>query len=149
MKNTKMLFASGCLLALTTSVFATSTPAKANMQVSPFTDNININLKDFPQETISVSYQKQNDVNINGPRNVLSSAGAFPLQISSNNSFDNGYPSLSISENKASCKITFVDGPWTDLAYRVGTPPECKNFTVSPVILDGQYQYHIDLTYKK
>lgn len=132
-----------CAVA-STSVFAA--------EVSPFADNISVNLIKFPSQSLSVSYHNDNDVNIIGPQVISTDNGHFPVHISSDNLLQNGFPSMIIALPNIggeTCEFDFVDGPYTSLVYRTANPPVCGHLVVGQIISDGQYQYHIDVTYQQ
>lgn len=129
----------GCAVSIfiTTSAFATN--------VSPFTDNIRVNLKGFPVGgVLYINYQNDNGLYITGPTSIGTVLDHYSFTISSQNFEENGYPSMTIN----SCKLEFVDGPWVELGYRTQSPPSCPQWSVGQIQQDGQYQYHIDIAYK-
>lgn len=142
----KNYFFALCLSALfTCSSFASA----QNDKVTPFTDNVTVNLSQFAAGTaFRASYQNDNDVNISGPTNINDTH--FQVKINSQNRIENGFPNLTLYYHTPSgdqqCTMNFIDGPWTMLAYRYKNPPLCPGVTVSPMIMENHYQYVINIT---
>lgn len=124
---------------------------RKNVEVSPFTDNINVNLGGFSaSDTINISYKNNNDVDIKGPTSVAGDEQSFMFHINSNNSVENGNPTMVIKvpSKNLSCSFNFVDGPYTYFGYTEGNPPTCSDLSVSTITQDSQYLYHFDISYK-
>ena len=136
-------------LATAILALAVSSSALAS-QVSPFQDNVTVNLNGFPITDLMMEYTGNNGVNISGPTEVSTISGGFTFQIGSQNAFDNGFPSVTIymPSEHTSCTFELTDGPWTYLDYKSSTPPTCEHMSASLIQNDNQYQYHINLTYK-
>ncbi len=133
-------------------IVGSANAATQRVQTSPFTDNMTVYLHDFVGAgQVHIDYQSQNDVNISGPIGLDGGVQNFEIHVSSMNGFENGYPTMTVSlpSTGTSCKLQFVDGPWAYLAYRYGVSPTCAHIKAGEVIGDGQYAYHLDLTYVK
>ena len=143
-KNTKIIAG----LAVMTVMISSSAMAAGRAEVSPFTDNISVHLSSN-MPTLSIGYQSDNDVNISGPSTVTEGTPKFPVRIFSDNELENGYTSMTLSVAGSQCQFEFIDGPYTYLAYRSDNPPVCQHLSVSQIQQDAQYQYHIDVHYKK
>lgn len=120
------------------------------VRVSPFSDNLQVIMQNFPaQATLTMSYTDNNDVNISGPSSVSASLGAFPVTVASNNFIQNGFPIMTITYpsnvGTQTCTFQFVDGPYTYLNFAAGVPPTCTNLSVSP-IQNGYTQYSYTMT---
>ena len=119
-------------------------------QVSPFQDNITVNLNGFPITHLSMQYSGDNGVNIWGPEEINTTNGGFTFHIASQNFSDDGFPTLTINmpAENTSCTLRLNDGPWAYLAYKNSSAPHCAHMKVSPIMYDDQYRYTINLTYK-
>lgn len=125
----------------------------AQTHVTPFTDNLAITLNGFPPNTqVIATYMSDNGVNIIGPAfTSVSGSAQLPVQISSHNLIENGYPAMNLSfaASSSTCRLQFVDGPYSYLNFANGTPPNCTHLTISNITPAGQYNYYLNLTYKK
>ncbi|WP_259425736.1 hypothetical protein, partial [Coxiella burnetii] len=98
------------------------------------------------------NYMIESGVNIIGPAfTTVSGSAQLPVQISSHNLIENGYPAMNLSfaASSSTCRLQFVDGPYSYLNFANGTPPNCTHLTISNITPAGQYNYYLNLTYKK
>lgn len=141
-----------CLISLSCASSLALAKNPKPVKVSPFTDNITVNLKGFSSaDSINLKCKNNNDVNISCPSSVNAAQGGYRFQIASSNIEEDGYPSMTIIEKSKNinCGLVFVDGPWTYLDYKSQIPPQCAHLTVSDVSYDSDYTYHIDVTYQQ
>lgn len=144
-KSLVLLFSSTLMVGWITGADA------AKSRVSPFTDNLTIHLQGFPSYTLfSADYANNNNVNISGPSASYDNT-AWPVVINSDNLYQNGNPSLTLYYQTASgsggnCTFNFADGPWTQLHYQYGSPPNCSGVTVSSITQDNQNSYELTIT---
>ncbi|OGT25484.1 MAG: hypothetical protein A3I77_04120 [Gammaproteobacteria bacterium RIFCSPLOWO2_02_FULL_42_14] len=148
MKKTSVIFLSGIIATMAaTTALATTTKSST----SPFTDNITVSLINYPaNDFTTATYTSDNGVNIQGPTYITSNS--FPITISSQNTYQNGNPSVTLSYTTTNlgnqqCTLNFVDGPWADLAYQYGTPPSCQGIIVSAIANSAPYTYNIAITW--
>lgn len=142
------------VLALGTLSLALPAFAQQQPRVSPFTDNLYVNLHNFPANTaLKVSYVDNNGVNISGPTpKTVSGSPQWHVQIASQNLVENGDPTMIIEllASGTSCQLQFVDGPWTTLAFLNGGAPVCTHLNVGNIVPAPvqPYVYTMDITYK-
>ncbi len=137
----------GCSAVVGLAVVATSAMAATQPHVSPFQDNITVNLSGTP--ALALSYAGDNGVNVSGPGFIDAGASSFAIAISSKNFIENGFPSMNVQlSDGSSCNLKFVDGPYTYLNFQSGNPPVCSHLSVSTIEQDDEYQYKMTLTYK-
>ena len=123
----------------------------ASPMVAPFTDNLQVNVTNIPQGGLDVTYRSDqaNHININGPTHVNADQSDFRVHVSSND-WDNGYPSMQIMlpTTGQTCNLVFIDGALvSSLDFKNGAAPNCGHLKVSSIMSDGQYNYHMKLTY--
>lgn len=147
MKKTNIMSLAGIgMVTVVASATVLASPA-----VAPFTDNLQINVANLPQGGAYVSYQSDtaNRVNINGSTQVNAGNSSFRVHISSNY-WSNGYPSMRITLPTTGevCNLVFVDGALvSSLDFKEGVAPNCGHLKVSAITQDGQYNYHMNVTY--
>ena len=80
-------------LLTVSAVELTAQTLSAELHLSPFLDNLLVNLKDFPAPTqVIASYPNDNGVDINGPTFVSMTGSAnLAVQVSSHNLVEKGY----------------------------------------------------------
>ena len=132
-------------LVLATSVLA----APAQVQTSPFVDNLSVNLSNFPG-ALRVSYHNKNGIHIRGPKSVAKGVGSYRVYISSNNQIESGFPKMTVRvpSTGAKCAFKFIDGPFTYLNYKYGNPPSCKHIQAGVINHTSEYAYNLTLKYK-
>jgi len=122
-----------------------------NIQVSPFTDTLTVNVA-VPHPDIHVVYTGNNGVAISGDKTIHYGVTSFPVKISSHNIAEDGYPTMKLTTENTTCTFEFEDGPYDIVLNYYPQVPACANFTASTVKEDsenpGQGYYHINLTYR-
>lgn len=150
MKSISVLLSSVAIAGLCMS--ASALAVEKRVSVSPFTDNLTVLLSNFPSQIyLNASYDSDNDVNISGPTYITTSN--IPVVISSSNKYQDGFPSMTLNYKKtdgsdAQCTLTFVDGPWRELAYRYSNAPTCDGLVVSAISASDQDDYVLTITAK-
>ncbi|PHQ81302.1 MAG: hypothetical protein COB66_02690 [Coxiella sp. (in: Bacteria)] len=145
--NIITLSALGCAAILISATsFATGT------QVAPFNDNMQVNISNFPAGGASVAYTNDdtNRVNITGDSSTINPGNSNYMVHISSNYWSNGFPSmiLTLPSTGQVCKFTYIDGALVNaLDYADHTPPQCSHLTISPITKDGQYTYHMNISY--
>ncbi len=147
MKNLKNITA----LSFCSLLAFTSATVLAGPQVAPFTDNLTINTSNLPTGGVVVSYQPDttDSINITGPQTVAAGVTNFMVHISSTQ-WSNGYPAMTFHfpVTGKTCTLTFIDGALvSELDYKDGAPPSCDDFQVGNIVQDGQYAYHLNVSY--
>ena len=157
--KTKQLVACAAVLSLglasAASMAAGVRAHPGDPQVSPFTDNITVNLHGTPG--MNIEYFNDNGVNFQDseiptppPSRVDAGATSFSFHLHSTNLLENGNPSMMLHlDDGTTCTLHYVDGPWTYLNFEEGNPPQCGHLQVGTITQEDQYQYTLDLTYQQ